>query len=42
MIARIARFARKPHPVLTELEDAIGVVTLFALLFLGLTLSGSV
>ncbi|WP_265332504.1 hypothetical protein [Stagnihabitans tardus] len=42
MIARIVRFTRQPDPSLAALEDALGVVSLFVLLFLGLTLSGSI
>ena len=42
MIARITRFARRPDPAYAAVEDAIGVLTLFTLLFLGLTFSGSI
>ena len=42
MIARFVRLARQPDPAYAALEDAIGVITLFALLFLGLTFSGSI
>ena len=34
--------ARLADPAYAALEDAIGVITLFALLFLGLTFSGSI
>lgn len=42
MIDRIARFAQAVPSRASALEDALGVVTIFALLFLGLTLSGTV